>query len=176
MPHSSSRRRPHLIRFLAPCALTLAILGCSPTYNWRTIQSNAAPFTVLLPAKPQNMTRPVKLESGSLDMTMTVADADDAVFAVGSAEAKDAVQAQQLLPEIKAGLLKNLQHPVIKDAPGISPDQLTFEATTSGDAPRNLHVRLIAHGKWIYQLMVVAPPGKVAPEEIDTFMTSFVAQ
>ena len=58
------------------------LTGCSPALNWRTVQLDNAPLQLALPCKPQAQTRPVALESGSVQMSMVGCEADGRTFAV----------------------------------------------------------------------------------------------
>lgn len=60
------------------------VTACSPEFNWREIRSLEQGFSVLLPARPASMTREIDLDGLKVDMTMTGARVDRALFTVGA--------------------------------------------------------------------------------------------
>ena len=154
------------------CAILLA--ACSPKFDWREVRGSAAPFVVLLPAKPASHTRTVNLDGIEVPMTMTAADVDGTTFAVGTAELPDAARAQQAIVAMKTALVRNIGGTVRKEtlsAPGTVPTTLEVEAT--GAESRILLARFVANDKRVYQVVVVGKENTLSREAADTFFTSF---
>ena len=154
------------------CAALLA--ACSPKFDWREVRGSAAPFVVLLPAKPASHTRTVNLDGIEVPMTMTAADVDGTTFAVGTAELPDAARAQQALVAMKTALVRNIGGTVYKEtssAPGTVPATLEVEA--AGAESRILLARFLANDKRVYQVIVVGKENTLSREAADTFFTSF---
>ena len=72
--------------------MAAALSACSPQYDWRDYRSNDAPYAVMFPGKPASQTRAIKLDNLDVNMTMTAAEVDGVVFAVGSAQLADAAR------------------------------------------------------------------------------------
>jgi hypothetical protein len=153
------------------CAFTL--VACSPKYDWRDYRSNDAPYAVLFPAKPATQTRSIKLDQLDVSMTMSAADIDGVVFAVGSAQLADAAQAPAAIEAMKTAMLKNI-NATITSSKMLSNGALEIEAsgTERGQAMR-LIGRFIAKDKRIYQVIVIGPARNIDAEPVETFLTSF---
>ncbi|TDY53514.1 hypothetical protein BX592_103327 [Paraburkholderia rhizosphaerae] len=175
--------RSPLCRALCVCVCTAALVACSPTYDWRTIMNNDNGYTVELPAKPSADERQIEIDGTPMKMAMQIAEAGDAVFAVGTVMLPndDPRTQHAALDFLRDGLARNL---------GAAPDARAtpvpladggnvqgLEVTFSGPAgpkkePRIMHARLVAKGKHVYQAAVIAkkdPP----PEQLDQFFQSF---
>jgi hypothetical protein len=169
--------RKILISAMALTALLVA--ACSPTYNWRDYTSPDARYRVTFPAKPATYTRPVELGGMKVDMTMTAAEVEDTMFAVGSAEAPDPQQAQAALAAMKTALVRNIGGTVTKETAtaAASSTALNIEATgTHNGTPMRLIGHFEARDKRIYQVIVMGKAKSVAPEQVDQFLTSFKPQ
>jgi hypothetical protein len=162
------------VSFVVCIACASMLAACSPKYDWREVRGSAAPFVVLLPAKPSSHTRTVNLGGVDVSMTMTAADVDGVTFAVGTAELPDAAKAQQALDAMKTALVRNIGGTVQREKlspPGAVPASIDIQAT--GAESRVLLARLIAKDKRIYQVIVVGKQSSLPPEAADTFLTSF---
>ncbi|MDN7177584.1 hypothetical protein M0D69_06030 [Caballeronia sp. SEWSISQ10-4 2] len=162
-----------------------ALLACTPAYDWRTIQNNDDAYEVTFPAKPRSDARDIDIAGKPMHMKMQMAEAGDAVFAVGTVDLPDADPATQraALDFLQQGLARNLNtvpaaHPVQIDvaAGGHLVGAEIAMSGTSGDGPksetRQIRARFIAKGTHAYQVAIVstkAPP----PDQIDQFFSSF---
>jgi hypothetical protein len=150
------------------------LAACSPKFDWREVRGTAAPFVVLLPAKPASHTRTVNLDGIEVAMTMTAAEVDGATFAVGTAELPDEAKARHALTVMKTALIRNIGGSVRKEAasaPGAIPATIDIEA--AGAESRVLYGRFVANGKRVYQVIAVGKESTLPREAIDTFLTSF---
>jgi hypothetical protein len=175
--------------FLCAALAVFALGACSPKYNWRDYASPDAGYRVTFPAKPSSATRSVDLDGMRVSMTMTAAEVDGATFAVGAAEAPDAVRARAALDAMRLALLRN-----IGAAPGAgrtasasasssateggtSRAAIDVDATGSARNGQGGPLRLVGHfearGTRFYQVIVVAKDKAVPPEQIEQFLTSF---
>lgn len=157
---------------LAPMlALVLAatLAGCSPKYDWRDYRSPDAPYSVLFPGKPAKQTRTVKLDQLDASMTMTAADIDGVVFAIGSAQLADAAQAPAALAAMRTAMVNNIGGAITRSTtlPGGAQ-----EVDASGRAMR-LVGRFITKDRRVYQIVVIGAPQKIEAETVDTFFSSF---
>jgi hypothetical protein len=158
----------------------LLLAACSPKYDWREVRGGSAPFTVTLPGKPATHTRAIHLGDLPVTMTMTAAKVDQVTFAVGTAELPDAVQAQKALTAMGNALVSNidgtLQHE--KTVPAGTMLSMQIEAVgpataATGGQPRLLLARFLAHGRRVYQLVVVGVEKTDVREAAEIFFTSF---
>lgn len=163
------------MKILTACALsaTLLLAACSPEYNWRQYSSPDAPYTVLFPDKPATHTRTINLSGTNVDMTMTAAEVNGTVFAVGTGQAADAATAQAAVAAMKLALVRNIGAQVTdeKAKPGPALD-IQARGLRNGQS-----VRLVGHfearGKRFYQVIVLGPDGAVPEEQVEQFLTSF---
>ncbi|MBV8273400.1 MAG: hypothetical protein JO067_14120 [Cupriavidus sp.] len=187
--------RPSIPRFhLLLAALLLALAGCSPRYDWRTIVSNDGQYAAMYPDKPTSAERDVAIAGRKLPMRMEAARIDNTLFAVGvvTLPGDDAELRREALASMQAGLVANLgAHP---DTPARS-RQVTVmsaaqrpvalegvEVSVAGvspqdKSPRRLTARLVASGARVYQA-VVLEAGDAArdtrqAEQVDQFLTGF---
>ncbi|CAG9236889.1 conserved hypothetical protein [Paraburkholderia sabiae] len=189
--------RPLVRRRVSPLALLRSLIAflvaglsagwllsaCTPAYDWRTIMNNDNGYTVDLPAKPTTDERKIDIGGTPMDMSMQIAEADGAVFAVGTVMLpSDDPQVQRTaLDFLRSGLAHNLG-----TAPNAHATEIPLaaggevpglEMTFSGKAgpkqeTRTMHARLVAKGRHVYQAAVIAskePP----PEQIEQFFGSF---
>ncbi|MYM66109.1 hypothetical protein GTP45_04555 [Pseudoduganella sp. FT55W] len=158
---------------LLPLLLTLALSACSPKYDWRDYRSNDAPYAVLFPAKPATQTRSIKLDQLDVNMTMSAADIDGVVFAVGSAQLANAAQAPAAVDAMKTAMVKNISA-TITSSKTLRSGALEIEAsgTERGQAMR-LIGRFLAKEKRVYQVIVIGPARNIEAEPVETFLTSF---
>ena len=192
MPPTTIRSRHFLLPLLA--VLWLALAGCSPRYDWRTIVSSDGKYAALYPAKPTNAARDVSIAGRKLPMVMEAANIDGTLFAVGviTLPSDDAQLRREALDAMQAGLIANLgAHPdapararpvTVKSAaqPPVPLDgvEVSVAGVSPQDkAPRRLTARLVASGPRVYQA-VVLEAGDAArdtrqAEQVEQFLTGF---
>ena len=171
-------------RIAAASVLTM-LAACTPALDWREIHGSAAPFAVLLPAKPATMARKIDLGGTPLMMTMTAAEVDGVTFAVGSVELPDAAKAQLAVKAMKTALISNIHGTVLHEKATDSTSNkggaiqtnssIDLEAvgTPANGRPRLLVARFVAHNQYAYQVLVTGSQKAVSRDQVDTFMTSF---
>ncbi len=180
--------RPSFYKSITLASLTaVALAACSPSYNWRDYTSQDAPFRIMFPAKPDSHTRSIDLNGLKVDMTMTAADIDGNMFAVGTAEAPSAAQAEAALAAMKTALVKNIGATVTSEKAGSAasasgPAQTrsaTIDIVASGKQ-KGEPMRLVGHfearDKRFYQVIVMGKEKDLSKENIDMFMSSFKVQ
>lgn len=159
--------------------LALLLAACNPTYNWRDYQSAESKFSAQFPGKPSTHTRSVDLNGVKVDMTMTAADVDGALFAVGSATLADAAAAAAALDAMKTAMAKNIGGTISAEARASNGASHSIRIDASGNRngqPVRLVGRFESHGPRVYQAVIIAPSKALSQEHIDQFMQSFKAQ
>jgi hypothetical protein len=169
----------------AACAACVGWLlaGCSPAYNWRTVNDNVAGYAIDLPAKPTLDERALDIAGTPMRMRVRAANAQEAVFAVGTiALPSDDPQLQRaVLDFLRAGLARNVGASAdarATEIPLAAGGQVPgLEIDVSGNAGagrehRTIHALLVARGKHVYQAAIIA--GREPPrEQVDQFFQSF---
>ena len=168
-------------------AAALVLTGCSPQFNWRDFSSDAAPYRIMFPDKPSTHTRQVDLDGLKVDMTMTAAQVNGTMFAVGSAQAPDAQRAEAALAAMKTALIKNI-------GATIKSEKVAKASSASGAASarsaaidieaigtqKGEPMRLVGHfesrDKRFYQVIVMGKEKDMTRENVDMFMSSFKLQ
>lgn len=166
-------------RLLAIPLLALVLSACDPHYNWRDYRSKDAPYSVLLPGKPATHARDVRLGELPVRMTMTAAEVDDVVFAVGSAELTDAAQAPAALLAMQTALARNIGATITSQATVADSAQTTVSIEAKGmrnGEPTLLIGRFIARERRVYQVVVMGAERHIAREQVATFLDSFKLQ
>jgi hypothetical protein len=153
--------------------LALSLSACSPQYNWRDYRSNDAPYAVLFPGKPATQTRSIKLDQLEVSMTMTAAEIDGVIFAVGSAQVPDAAQAPAAVEATKTALVNNIGA-TVTSSKSSNTGALDVEASGSQNGePMRLIGRFIAKDKRIYQVIVMGRASNIVQDSVDTYLSSF---
>jgi hypothetical protein len=147
--------------FKQACAAVAAagiLAACSPKFDWRDFRSTDAPYTIMLPGKAATHTRTVNLDGQEVKMTMSAAEVDGTMFAVGTAELPDAVKAAQAVQAMKLAMVRNIGGTIIKAANG---------------APLAMHGRFLAKDRRVYQVVMLGNQKHFDADTVDTFMSSF---
>jgi hypothetical protein len=174
-------RNLHLSRWQNCLSLfiVLTCLACSPSWNWREVKSNDAPFSILLPAKPISHARSINLNGLEVTMQMTAAEVDGVSFAVGSIQLPDAKQAEAALSAMQLAMINNI-HGEVREKK-IIPLEEHVTATQliavghAGNKTQQLLLaaRFVNKGLWVHQVIALGPEKNFPPDTIDTFLTSF---
>ena len=163
-------------KFTLALLMAAALSACSPQYDWRDYRANDAPYAVLFPAKPASQTRTVKLGELDVSMTMTAAEVDGVVFAVGSAQLADAARAPAALEAMKTALVNNIAATVTNSAASASGAQTVLDIEAKGSRngePMLLIGRFIAKDKRIYQVIVMGREKTIVRDTVETWFGSF---
>jgi hypothetical protein len=181
---SGARRiLPSVTRLLCASVASGVLLACSPAYDWRTIMNNDDGYEVTLPAKPRTSERKIDIAGQPMNMRMQTAEADDAVFAVGTVVLPSADPALQraALDFLQKGLARNVnampaaratQIDLAAGGRVLGSEMVVEGKTGEKHEARIIHARFVARGAHVYQLAIVsdkAPP----PDQADQFFTSF---
>jgi hypothetical protein len=168
-------------RLLCAASLAAALLlsGCNPTYNWRDYSSTDAPYRIMFPSKPVTHTRNVDLNGMQVDMTMTAAEVEGVMFAVGTGVAPNATQAREALAAMRTALVRNIGAKVEHESTAAAGTSSAVDIDAIGSAngqPMKLRAHFEARGKRFYQVVVMGKANAVASEHADQFISSFSLQ
>jgi len=123
--------KPTLTKALAALLAAGALAACSPKFDWRDFRSTDAPYTIMLPGKAATHTRAVNLDGQEVKMTMSAAEVDGTMFAVGTAELPDAAKAAQAVQAMKLAMVRNIGGTITKEGTKDG----AFEVEARGVAP-----------------------------------------
>jgi len=186
--HAKSTRR----RFIAACFAFGVVAGgvaCNPRFNWREFRSPYG-FTVVLPGRPQTVSREITLPDAKVQMSMTSTGIGATLFAVGAAELPSGLSAdpsarQRAVTHLRDALVRNVNGSITKSSvatlsvpPGDSRKVMTAEAIeatgrgSSGGAVQ-LAARLFVVDDRLFQVVALGAEGEIPPEALDTFFASF---
>jgi len=159
----------------AAIALTVCLAaGCAPELDWRELKSDAGRFAVLMPARFNYEARTLTGNPG-VTMHLWSARAAEAAFGAGYADYPQATPlpidrtAQDLVANIDGRITAARE---LRSGAGISGREFEAEGAVAGQ-PRVLRARLLSSGRRLYQLVVIAPKGRLADEELEMFFGSF---
>ena len=128
------------------------------------------------PGKPASQTRAIKLDNLDVNMTMTAAEVDGVVFAVGSAELADAAQTPAALEAMKTALVKNIGATVTKSASSTADGRMSLDVEAKGSQNGETMLligRFIAKDKRIYQVIVMGRDKNIVRDTVETWFSSF---
>ena len=177
--------------FVAACVVALGVVvtACNPTFNWREFRSPDG-FAVMLPGRPQTVSREVKLPDGVVQMSMTSTGIGATLFAVGAAQLPAALSTEpasreRTIAHIRDALVRNVGASQVKssaaalavpagDARQVLAAQ-TAEASGQDSSGRavQLTARLFIVDDRLFQVVALGTKDELSPEALDTFFTSF---
>jgi hypothetical protein len=106
-------------RALLLCGVVVALVACSPAYNWRTLNLDSVGAQAFMPCKPEYSTRDIPLLDGAstVKLHMQACDVGDATFAVSWLNVPQGQAAPAALQRWLAASLAGAQ---VGDAPLVS--------------------------------------------------------
>jgi len=155
----------------AVAVMALSVLtACYPDLDWRPLNAAQGRFTVLMPARPKEDSRPV---AEGVTMHQWATRASDALFAAAytdyPAAALSHMATVQAALVAKGGRLAGERE---LRQEGLAGHEFSVEFPAD-KAPPVLHVRLLASGNRLYQLSVLTRGEKPSRDDIDLFFDSF---
>ena len=177
--------------FVSGCiALGIVAAGtaCSPIFNWREFRSPDG-FAVMLPGRPQTVTREVKLPDKTVQMSMTSTGIGATLFAVGAAQLPAALSAdrearQRTIAYMRDALVHNIGGTIVKQSSpalsipaGDSRKLLAAEAVEASGRESGRAVQLTARlfivDDRLFQVVALGAKSEMSVDVLDTFLTSF---
>ena len=146
-------------------AMAGALIGCSPTFNWREVPIGGEGVVALLPCKPDRATRALPLGVEAVTVDMAGCEAGGATFAVAHAVAGSAAQAEGWIRAWRAATRSQLGESPATESPAALPRAAAAPAPVRLDTPEatdGLHVLWFAQqhpeGVSLYQATVLGKP------------------
>jgi len=158
------------------CAVLLmagAVVACSPKFDWRDFRSADAPYTVMLPGKAATHTRSINLDGQEVKMTMSAAEVDGTMFAVGTAELPDTAKAALAVQAMKLAMVRNIGGTITKETTKDSAFDVEARGVGQNGAPLAMHGRFLAKDKRVYQVVILGNQKHFDADTVDTFLSSF---
>lgn len=170
-------------RMFLPCAwrlapLLAAIVACTPTLDWRTVQIDEGSLQALFPCRPQHRSRAVALGGVQLKMDMSACSADADTFALSYVDAPEPAAVSSALEALRRAASDNLGAAVPGSTPfapvGATPNAASGRLQFQGRLPDGRrvveHAAFFSRGVRIYQANVIGPAP--AAEAVETFFSS----
>lgn len=97
----------HVLQAFLVLLAGLGLAACSPTYNWREVHADGG-LEATLPCKPRDDTRRVTLAGRLADMRLLSCEAGSAIWAIGTADVREAGAVGEALSGLRAALGANI--------------------------------------------------------------------
>lgn len=169
--HAGLRAAPPLL------LASLLLSACSPELNWREVHSTEGAYTVLMPAKPANHSRRLKLDAIEADMSLAGAEVNKVSYVVGVVTLASPGEAQQALAAMQTGMLRNIAAGTHQERSVVVDKLPMTELSAQGKAPSgqalSLRARFATRGNRAWQAVVLGPAAQVQDEAAQTFLESF---
>jgi hypothetical protein len=175
-----------LSRVCLGLVLGVALGGCSPELNWRTVRSDLHPLQMLLPCKPDTGRREVPMAGIQAVLDMQGCEAGGATFAVSHVRLVDAARAEEAMAGWKTATLANLRASGVQEQsfapPGsaLQPPGVRLQATGQRQDGQALNVQAVwfarsgPAGVDLFHALVLADKPDVAVA--DTFFAGLKLQ
>ncbi len=158
-------------RVLQAClVLGVGLTACSPTYNWREVHADGD-LDATLPCKPRDDTRRVTLAGRLVDMRLLSCEAGGAIWAIGTADVREAGVVGEALSGLRAALGANIGSTSELKGPasivGATPFPAAGHFAATGKRRDGSAVQaealVFARGTRIYQASVLRPGAASGP-------------
>ena len=158
----------------------MALIACTPAFNWRDVRLENSRLSLLLPCKPDKAQKNVPLGGQPTVLTMTGCDAGGATFAAAMADLGDAAKAASVLAQWQALTLANMKASpqatqlVALKLPGATSQVPAVLVKAQGQRADGSAVTgqaaYFAQGSQVFQAVLYA--GKISPDVSETFFSS----
>ena len=167
--------------FLATCVTSLmALIACTPAFNWRDVRLENSRLSLLLPCKPDKAQKTVPLGGQPTVLTMTGCDVGGATFAAAMADLGDAAKAASVLAQWQALTLANMKASpqatqlVTIKLPGAASQAPAVLVKAQGRRADGSAVTgqtaYFSHGSQVFQVVLYGT--KISPDVSETFFSS----
>ena len=176
--------------FVAACVVAVGVIAtaCNPTFNWREFRADG--FAVMLPGRPQTVSREVKLPDAVVQMSMTSTGIGATLFAVGVAHlpvglSAEAAARERTIAHMRDALVRNVGASQVRTSTAVLPvpagdSRKVLAAETAeasgqdkGGSAVQLAARLFIVDDRLFQVVALGAKEELSPEALDTFFASF---
>lgn len=159
----------------AALLLGAALIGCSPTFNWRELRADPAPLRIVLPCKPDSGARKVPMAGREVELHAIGCDAGGATYAVMHADIGDAALADDTLARWRKATLSHLHGTELRAGAFVPPGATALPASQrmlatgrgADGSPVQGEAAYFAQGSRVFQAVVYAPA--LRPEMVQPF-------
>lgn len=150
----------HLLRGRsAAWVLSLGLVGCAPTLDWREIKPEDSDAAAMFPCKPTTDARMVSVAGARVRMVLVACRAGDVTWALAFADVADPAKVTQALQDLRASNAGNLGGASTASGPmrvpGMTPNPQAERVQVLGRLPNGEAVRLeggfFVRGTRVYQ-------------------------
>lgn len=180
----------HRWRRAAWLVAILLVAACAPKFDFREIRSADGEFVVMLPDRPQTVSRELDIEGHKVTMTMVSTGVGPSLFAVGvarlPAEALATDQSDATLAWFRDGLVRNIGGQITAQEPAmLSATAAAGRSVRAGQSVQargrigadgkaaQLAARLYLVDDRFYQVVAMGAGDELTPETLETFFSSF---
>lgn len=159
-------------RYLLAALCILALAGCSPEFDWRSVSVAGGALSGVLPGRLQSETREVTFEGHALGLTMATAQAGSVLFALGHASLPPALGADpaaraELALAVTRSFYRNLGVPPHDPLPQPGQRFVIDGGTTS--QPMRLEALVVVSPQYLLEAIVTAAPDNFARAPVGDF-------
>jgi hypothetical protein len=157
----------------------MAVVGCSPTLDWRDWRPAEGGVVLTLPCKPTPQTRTVQLAGQPVRLSLHACSAGGQTWALAYADVGDPTRLTAALVELRDSAARNLGAETLRPGPplrvsGATPHAESGRWSLSGRMPDGKPVdeelAVFARGTWVFQATVLG--AQLPPEGVTTFFES----
>jgi hypothetical protein len=167
-------RRARLLRV----GLVTALVGCSPTLDWREARPGASGVMLLMPCKPTSQERRIALDGQSALLTLYACTAGGQTWSLAFADVGDPARMsgvlQSLVKAAGANVSASTRRAQLLLVPGATPNAasqlVAYEGQLADGQVVQMRVAVFARGTWAFQATAVG--GALPAEGVQTFMES----
>jgi hypothetical protein len=152
------------------------MLGCSPTFDWRSsrITSYGDQYVLTFPGKALSAQKSVILAGETRTLTLSAVQVDSAQFALGSVQSSSAAQAQAIAIALADAFTSNLKisnAQTSRSAVSVARSSGAFDVKYPA-GERFAQARFIWTEHAAYELLAVGKAQDLSAEVADTFIRS----
>lgn len=155
----------------------LAVLGCTPAYDWREVRPEGAALVAMFPCRPQHHARTADLAGMSVPMQLHVCTGGKETLAVGVAQVAHPHQVAAALLALRAAATANFAATQVQtlpvQVPGMTPNANAARVSMRGVSTQGASVEAIvvvfAKGLRVYQATIFG--AQVDPEVSQMFFS-----
>jgi hypothetical protein len=141
--------------------------------QWSRFSSEEGRFSILMPGRPKVQEQPVDTDGGQLINHVFLVQSEAAAFAISYADyPQNNADPQKVLDDVRQGAITGIKGTLIsgKNITHKGFHGREFQASTQGALYTS---RIFIVNNRLYQMVVVAPVGKLSAADINKFLTSF---